>query len=83
MIFECNVWCSESDKNRDLGLPDGDCWMPIAIKYEAVLAVKEAGENDFLGKGKATIYLNNEHFIIDIPYQDFKKIWQDNQSANP
>lgn len=56
MILECNVWCSASDELAKLGMEDGDCWMSIAILLESVLAVKEAGANDFLGEGKATIY---------------------------
>jgi hypothetical protein len=75
-IIECNVWCSESDKNRELGLPDGDCWMPIAIDFDVVATIKEAGPNDFLGHGKATVYVNGSHFIIDIEYQEAVKIWK-------
>lgn len=76
MILSCNVWCSESDKNRELGLPDGDCWMPISINLKSVVAIKEAGPNDFIGDGKATIYLPQEHFIIEITYQEAIRFWE-------
>lgn len=75
-IVECNVWCSASDQNRNLGLPDGDCWMPISIDFGSVLTIKEAGENEFIGKGKATIYIPGQHFIVDIDYKDAVIIWR-------
>jgi len=77
MILSCNVWCSESDENRNLGLPDGDCWMPISINLKSVVTVKEAGGNDFIGKGKATLFINGEHFIIDQTYNEVVKWWSD------
>lgn len=42
-IFECNVWC-EDDEKENLGLPDGDCWMPIAFKLSEIESIKLAGE---------------------------------------
>lgn len=76
MILECNVWCSESDENRELGLPDGDCWMPIAIKLSEIVAIKLAGPNDFIGDGKATINFHGSSFIIDVTYNEAVKIWR-------
>lgn len=76
MILHTEVWCSESDKNRDMGLPDGDCWMPISIRLDMVIAIKEAGVNDFIGEGKATIYLYNEHFIINLSQKEAIEKWQ-------
>lgn len=74
-ILCCSVWCSGDDELRKLELPDGDLWMPIAVKISSIIAVKEAGENDFIGVGKATIYTPNEHFIVDIKYDDMVQIW--------
>jgi len=76
MILECNVWCSENDQNRDLGLPDGDCWMPIAIDLIEVKTIKEAGRDDFIGDCRATLYLSGEHFIIDLSYTDAVTLWR-------
>lgn len=81
MIFSCNVWCSASDENRNLGLPDGDCWMPITIDFSRILAVKEAGANEFLGEGRATIYLPNEHFIIDTMYANAVELWKESEKT--
>ena len=69
-IVECNVWCSESDENAKMGLPDGDVWMPIAIDFDKVISIKLAGPNDFIGDDRATIYLHggSVNFIIDITY---------------
>jgi hypothetical protein len=82
MILETEVWCSESDKNRDLGLPDGDCWMPISILFSSICAIKEAGSNDFIGDNMATIYLKNEHFIINLKYTEAVKLWAKNVKAD-
>lgn len=75
-ILNCNVWCSDNDKARDLGLPDGDCWMPIAIDFTKVSAIKLAGPNDFIGDDKATIYLPYGTVIIDITYNEAVEIWR-------
>jgi hypothetical protein len=77
MILECNVWCSEDDKSRELGLPDGDVWMPISIRVEAIITVKLAGPNDFIGENKATIYISgHQYFIVDKTYDEVIKIWK-------
>ena len=76
MLLECNVWCSENIQNRDLGLPDDDVWMAITIKLDAILTIKEAGPNELLGEGRATIYIGNEHFIIDKTYIEVLELWR-------
>lgn len=76
MIVQCNVWCSESDLNRNLGLPDGDIWMPIAINFKAIQTIKEAGGNEFTGPGKAAIYISSDHFIVDIDYKEAVMMWK-------
>lgn len=76
-VLQCNVWCSENDKAKDLGLPDGDCWMPIAIDLMKVEAIKLAGPNEFIGDDKATIHLQSgAHFIIDVIYQEAVNKWE-------
>jgi hypothetical protein len=77
MILECNVWCSENDQAKDLGLPDGDCWLPISINVRDIMTIKLAGANDFLGEDKATIYIPGATFIVDITYKDAVKIWKE------
>ncbi len=65
----CNVWCSEHDQMRDLGLPDGDCWMPIAVDLSKVVTIKLAGPNAFIGNDKATLYLiSGSIVIVDVPF---------------
>lgn len=77
MIVECNVWCVGNDpKLIDMGLPEGDSWMPIAIDFRRVIAIKLAGPHEFVGDDKATIHL--EHglcFTTDIPYRNAVTIW--------
>jgi hypothetical protein len=76
-VIECNVWCSESDANADLGLPTGDCWMPYAIDLRCVSAIKLCGPNEFLGDDKATLYFHGIHVTIDIAFVDAVKIWKE------
>jgi hypothetical protein len=77
-IIECNVWCSESDEEARMGLPDGDCWMPISIDFDHVSAIKLAGPNDFIGDDKATIYLPTANVIVDLTYAEAIAIWKTN-----
>lgn len=77
MIILCNVWCNgNSNENISLGLPEGDSWMPFAVDFTKICSIKLAGENDFLGNDKATIYTNNQHFTIDITFFDALKLWK-------
>lgn len=76
MILETEVWCSADDKARDMGLPDGDIWMPIAIDFDKIDTIKEAGSNDFIGEGKATIYVGGVHFIIKMDYKSAVEKWK-------
>ncbi len=78
MIIECNVWCTGRNKYEiDLGLPEGDSWLPFAIDFSSIVAIKECGENDFLGKGKATVYFASEVVTIDISFIDAIKKWKE------
>lgn len=75
-IIECKVWCTANDaKLIDLGMDEGDQWMPIAIDLDRVCAVKLAGENEFLGNDKATLYF--EHVTTDIKFTDAIKLWKE------
>lgn len=76
-IIECNVWCVANDQNRDLGLPEGDEWMPFAFDISKVFAVKLCGPNEFVGDDKATIYLiGGEHMTIDITFIEMISLWR-------
>lgn len=76
-IVMCNVWCVSNTKTEiDLGLPEGDKWMPIAVDFSKIVAIKLAGENEFLGGDKPVVYLPNDNFTIDIPYQQAIKMWR-------
>lgn len=75
-IIECNVWCVADDKAKDLGLPEGDEWMPIAIDFSRITMIKLCGENDFIGNDKPTIYIDGQHLTIDIPYNLAVSIWR-------
>ena len=77
MILQTEVWCSADDKARDLGLEDGDCWMPIAIDWRKVATIKLAGPNDFIGEDKATIYVDGVHFIIKMKFTDAVEMWKE------
>jgi len=76
MIVECNVWCvGNTTQQIDLGLPEGDRWMPIAIDFSTVVAIKLAGENEFVGDDKSVLYFDNNHLTVDIEFKDALKIW--------
>jgi hypothetical protein len=75
MIVECNVWCVSNTKELiELGLDEGDTWFPFTFRSEHVIAVKLAGENDFLGDDKACIYIGGDHFTIDRTYKEVVKM---------
>lgn len=76
-IIECNVWCVASDTAADLGLPEGDQWMPIAIDFRTISAIKLCGETEFLGTDKAVVYFNGRDVTIDIPYKDAVLFWKE------
>jgi hypothetical protein len=76
MKIDCNVWCIENPSNQDLGLPEGDVWLPMAIDLKQVIAIKLAVENDFIGKGKAVVYIPGEHFTLDRSYKDLVSQWR-------
>jgi len=76
-IVECNVWCTAVDKQLiELGVAEGDSWMPIAVDFTRVVAIKLSGENDFLGDDKATLYFDGRELIVDISYTEAIKLWK-------
>ncbi|HEY3385374.1 MAG TPA: hypothetical protein VGK46_02625 [Saprospiraceae bacterium] len=79
MIIECNVWCVDTPKEQiNLGLPEGDRWMPIAIDFSKVVAIKLCGENDFIGDQAPVVYVGyDQDFILDIPYMEALKLWKE------
>ena len=77
MIIKCHVWCTgRSRREIDLGLPEGDSWLPFAVDFSIVNAIKLAGENDFLGNDKASIYFQGEVFTIDITFEKAIELWE-------
>lgn len=78
MIVECNVWCvAHSAKEIDLGLPEGDEWMPFAIDFRTISSIKLSGETEFLGNDKATIFYIGRELTIDIPYIEAVRLWKE------
>jgi len=77
-IVTCNVWCVLNTKQEiELGLPEGDKWMPIAIDFSKIVAIKLAGDNEFIGDDKSVIYVSGgENFTTDIPYQQAINMWR-------
>ena len=65
-----NIWCSADATKETLGIDSGDCWMPICFDWRDVLAVKECGENEFLGEGRATIYIMGDHLTIEMMFEE-------------
>jgi len=76
MMIECNVWCSEDDHAEEMGMPSGDCWMPMIIKLGSISAIKEAGGNDFIGEGKCTVFVHDRSFIIDRTYKEIAEMFK-------
>lgn len=81
MIVECNVWCTGNSKDLiEMGLPEGDSWLPLTIDFRKIIAIKLCGANEFLGDDKASVYFADQCVTIDITYKDAVKLWKD---ANP
>jgi hypothetical protein len=78
MIVECNVWCVGIPQEQiDLGLPEGDSWMPIAVDFSTISHIKLAGENEFLGPDKACVYIHGLSFTLDIRFADAIELWKE------
>lgn len=77
MMVECNVWCVDNPKDQiDLGLPEGDRWMPVTIDFRKIDYIKLAGENEFIGDDKAVIvFASGNNITIDIKYTEAVKMW--------
>lgn len=76
-IVECNVWCVANTEDAiNLGLPEGDSWMPFAVDFSCISAIKLSGESEFLGNDKATINFNGRDLTIDIPYKQAVAMWK-------
>lgn len=76
-VVECNVWCVGDEKAASMGLPEGDSWMPFAVDFCTISSIKLAGETDFIGNDKATIYFHGREVTIDIPYRQAVKLWRE------
>lgn len=61
----------------DLGLPEGDRWMPFAVDFSQVEVIKLAGESDFLGDNKPVIYINGDNYTLDIPFDQAVRLWKE------
>lgn len=72
----CRVWCIEDPDREKMGLDSGDTWLPFAIDFASIIAIKECGANDFLGEGKATLYFANEIVTIDMQFDAAVEIWR-------
>lgn len=78
MIVECNVWCIDNPPEHiEMGLPEGDRWMPISIDFSIVVAIKLCGENEFIGDDKAVLYFDGNYLTVDIKYTDAVKWWKE------
>lgn len=77
VILDCNVWCVADDRAKDLGLPEGDSWMPFAIDLTTISAIKLCGENEFLGSDKSTIHYPGGIVTLDVPYTELVKLWKE------
>ncbi len=81
-FIECNVWCiAGNQKEIELGLPEGDQWMPIHINLLDISYFKLAGQNEFIGDDKVCVtFKNGNQVTLDITYNKFKdyfeKVWQ-------
>jgi len=77
-IVSCNVWCVDNERSLiEMGMPEGDRWMPIVIDFSIVEAIKLAGESEFIGDDKATVYFNNNYLTLDLTYKEAVQIWME------
>jgi len=78
-IILTEVWCvANSQDHVNLGLPEGDSWMPMAIDLKSIVAIKLSGETEFLGNDKATVYFSyGSSLTINIAYEKAIKLWKE------
>jgi len=83
-IIETQVWCygksqEEVDREQTLGItidaPD-DVWLPFAVDFDKVIAIKQAAETEFLGPNRATVYINEERLTINLSFEEAVEIWK-------
>ena len=77
-IVICNIWCDEHPDAKEMGLDPGNIWLPVAIDLRHIVAIKECGEGEFIGAGKASVFLtNSDCFTVDMPFKDLLEKWID------
>lgn len=79
MIHECNVNCRTIDvlTVESLGISDPGKWLPFFIDLDQVYAAKlTTDDDDDITFGCTTIFCyDGEVFVIDTPYDKFKKVF--------
>lgn len=76
MILETEVWCHADEAKESMGMDSGDCWKEIAVDMSQVIAIKKAGENDFIGSNKSAFHFDGFHFVLNIDYDVAVKLWK-------
>lgn len=86
MIHTCNVHCHamEPDQVDMMGIKDPGKWLPFAFHMDIVVACKQTtDESDHLAYNCTTIFAEYDSYIIDTPYKEFIKIFQDYHNNAP
>ena len=84
MILHIKIACYKKG-NENLLEEDSDMWLPMAILWSSVIAIKNnGGGTDFMGENKAVFYLtNNDHYVADIEYDDAISRWEEFMNKLP
>jgi hypothetical protein len=81
ITHKCKVQCYSLDKDKaeSLGIEDKGKWLPFMFDVGAVELLKQTtDEPDSEVYNCTTIFLRNgSTFIIDTPYNEFSKIFED------
>lgn len=73
MIVNCNVLCF-NEKQKELTGNAEDIWLPLAIDFKYVFAIKQngSGEHD----GNAVLWhKSGDYFVVDLEFEKARKIW--------
>jgi hypothetical protein len=77
------VWCVDSDaakKNEQIGEKihdEGDRWLAFAFDLDEVRNIKEAGTNEFISHGEASVitFSNGDNYTVRMGFSELYYLW--------
>lgn len=75
MIVNCNVLCF-NEKQQELTGKAEDIWLPLAIDFKYIFAIKKNGNGLDENDGNAVLWhKSGDYFVIDMKFEKAKKLW--------